>query len=108
MGLFAIGLSLVCSASALGQTGSNVPPRKDYAEVVAALQPFIQREMSEKELPALSIAIVDDQETVWAQGFGSADSQGKRPATAETVYRIGSVSKLFTDIGIMQLVERGN
>ena len=36
-----------------------------------------------------------------------ADPKAKTPATAETVYRIGSVSKLFTDIGIMQLVERG-
>ena len=29
------------------------------------------------------------------------------PATAETVYRVGSVSKLFTDMAIMQLVEQG-
>jgi hypothetical protein len=35
------------------------------------------------------------------------DPARKLPATAETVYRVGSVSKLFTDIGIMQLVERG-
>jgi CubicO group peptidase (beta-lactamase class C family)/D-alanyl-D-alanine dipeptidase len=58
-------------------------------------------------LPGLSIAIVDRQQTVWAQGFGFADPLTKEPATAETVYRIGSVSKLFTDIGVMQLVERG-
>src|SRR5205814_1331200 len=44
---------------------------------------------------------------VWAQGFGLADPKAKIPASAETVYRIGSVSKLFTDIAIMQLVERG-
>ena len=36
-----------------------------------------------------------------------ADPKAKTPATPETVYRIGSVSKLFTDIGIMQLVENG-
>jgi D-alanyl-D-alanine dipeptidase/CubicO group peptidase (beta-lactamase class C family) len=42
---------------------------------------------------------------------GRADSAGgpraKVPATSQTVYRVGSVSKLFTDIGVMQLVERG-
>src|SRR5882762_5792863 len=63
--------------------------------------------MSGKEIPAISIAIVDDQQTVWAEGFGFADPKDKKPATAETVYRIGSVSKLFTDIAIMQMVERG-
>lgn len=53
-----------------------------------------------------SIAIVDDQQVVWAEGFGTADPHERKPATAATVCRIGSVSKLFTDIAIMQLVER--
>jgi CubicO group peptidase (beta-lactamase class C family)/D-alanyl-D-alanine dipeptidase len=86
---------------------SNVPPRKDYRDVVSTLKPFIERQIAEKQLPALSIALVDDQEIVWAEGFGLADPKTKRPATAETIYRIGSVSKLFTDIAVMQLVEQG-
>jgi serine beta-lactamase-like protein LACTB len=44
---------------------------------------------------------------VWAKGYGYADLATKTPATAETVYRVGSVSKLFTDLAIMLLVERG-
>jgi CubicO group peptidase (beta-lactamase class C family)/D-alanyl-D-alanine dipeptidase len=102
-----LGLSLACGPAVADGNAQNIPARKDYAQVVDVLRPFIEREMVEKELPALSIAIVDDQEIVWAEGFGSADPQNKKPATAETVYRIGSVSKLFTDIAIMRLVERG-
>src|SRR5271154_1867440 len=90
--------SLLCAA--------DTAPRQDYAAVARALEPFIQRELSEKQLPAISIALVDDGQIVWAQGFGFADPAKKVPATADTVYRAGSVSKLFTDIGIMQLVER--
>jgi CubicO group peptidase (beta-lactamase class C family)/D-alanyl-D-alanine dipeptidase len=86
---------------------ADVAPRADYAAVARALQPFIQHELAEKQLPAISIALVDDQQIVWAQGFGYADPDGKAPATSSTIYRVGSVSKLFTDIGIMQLVERG-
>ncbi len=86
---------------------SNIASRADYGAVVAELERFITYEMRDKKLPALSIALVDDQETVWAKGFGWEDADKKIPATAETVYRVGSVSKLFTDIGIMQLVERG-
>src|SRR5205085_5998865 len=50
---------------------------------------------------------VDDRRIVWARGFGRADPGRGIPATAETVYRVGSVSKLFTDVAAMQLVEAG-
>ena len=103
----AFSLSITCSRVLADDGSSNIPARKDYAGIVQALKPFIDREMAEKGLPALSLAIIDDQQVVWAQGFGMADAQKRQPATAETVYRIGSVSKLFTDIAIMQLVERG-
>ena len=79
----------------------------EYAPVIEALDAFISAEMDAKGLPALSIALVDGQELVWAEGFGTEDVESGRPATAETVYRVGSVSKLFTDIAVMQLVERG-
>ena len=71
------------------------------------MEAFIEHEMKDKGLPALSLALVDGDRIVWARGFGVADSAQQRAATAETVYRVGSVSKLFTDIGVMQLVERG-
>jgi CubicO group peptidase (beta-lactamase class C family)/D-alanyl-D-alanine dipeptidase len=77
-----------------------------HAEVAAYLERIITAEMRDKALPALSIALVDGHRIVWARGFGEADSVHHVPATAETVYRVGSVSKLFTDIGIMQLVEQ--
>src|SRR5258708_9139639 len=64
----------------------------------ATLESFIRREIADKQLPSLSIALVDDQRIVWQRDF---------EATPKTVYRVGSVSKLFTDIAIMQLVERG-
>ncbi|MGD0223072.1 MAG: serine hydrolase [Terriglobia bacterium] len=86
---------------------ANVAPRGDYAEVVQALTPLIEHELKEKGIPSIAVALVDDQQVVWAQGFGSADPEHKVDATAGTVYRVGSVSKLFTDIGIMQLVEQG-
>jgi len=86
---------------------ADVEPSKKYQAAVQPLERFIQRQVSEKRLPALSIALVDDQEIVWAKGFGFANPQAKVPATADTVYRVGSVSKLFTDIAVMQLVEQG-
>jgi serine beta-lactamase-like protein LACTB len=75
--------------------------------VAERLRTLLEREVRDKRLPALSIALVDNQRIVWSHGFGHQDRDGKVPASAETVYRVGSVSKLFTDVAIMQLVERG-
>jgi len=98
-------LVLIVAAPLFGQP--SVDPAPKYAGAVKALEAFIDHEVEDKRLPALSIALVDDQKVVWARGFGFADRERKRPATADTVYRVGSVSKLFTDIAIMQLVEKG-
>ena len=98
-------LSLLLPATAASQEA--IGPDARYASVVGALERYITHEMKDKALPGLSIALVDGDRIVWSRGFGWEDSTRQAPATAETVYRVGSVSKLFTDIGVMQLVERG-
>src|SRR5574341_127804 len=103
----AVLLPIFINFSCACNNSPNVFPRADYASVAAELERLITHEMQDKKLPALSVALVDNQETVWAQGFGTEDPEKKIPATAETVYRVGSVSKLFTDIAVMQLVEAG-
>jgi CubicO group peptidase (beta-lactamase class C family)/D-alanyl-D-alanine dipeptidase len=104
-----IGFSLAICLLWLGQARAQplIEPDKRYAELAGALSTFIEQEVEQKKIPAISIALVDDQKIVWARGFGIARQKDRAPATAETVYRVGSVSKLFTDIGIMQLVEQG-
>jgi CubicO group peptidase (beta-lactamase class C family)/D-alanyl-D-alanine dipeptidase len=78
-----------------------------YAQVARALSQFIAHERAQKAIPAISVSLVDGHRIVWARGFGWADSAAGARATASTTYRVGSVSKLFTDVGIMQLVEQG-
>lgn len=101
----ALGFAAACAPALRAQERVGPDPR--YAAVATALGRFIADQMREKALPGLSIALVDDQRTVWAAGFGYANPADSTPATAETPYRVASVSKLFTDIGVMQLVERG-
>jgi serine beta-lactamase-like protein LACTB len=91
----------VAAPAARGQAPEPFKP------AVERLQARIEREVVDKRLPALSVALIDDQRVVWAKGFGHQDRAGRVPATAETVYRVGSVSKLFTDVAVMRLVEQG-
>lgn len=85
----------------------TIGPSAGHDTVTRVLAAFIEREMRDKAIPALSIALVDGDSTVWAAGFGRERPDSGRLADAHTVYRVGSVSKLFTDIGVMQLAERG-
>ena len=101
------GLFLIACAPAQDAPRDRVDPAAPYAPVAAALEVRIRHEIGDKHLRSVTIALVDDQRIVWAQGFGIADPSDSTPATARTIQRIGSVSKLFTDIGIMQLVEKG-
>lgn len=77
------------------------------APAIADLERFVRAEMRDKDLPALSIAVLDDGEIVWARGFGEVGARPGTPARADTVYRAGSVSKLVTDLCVLRLVDRG-
>ncbi|AGA27135.1 serine hydrolase [Singulisphaera acidiphila] len=103
----ALTLSLLTAIPCATLAEDTVPPREPYAEAAKRLEQWITSEIDQKEIPGLSIALVDDQQVVWARGFGFADPQRRLPASAETIYRVGSVSKLFTDIAVMQLAEQG-
>ncbi len=79
----------------------------DYGHTRKYLAWLVDREMAENEITGLSIALIDDQQVIWQQGFGYADLENKIVATPETVYRAGSIAKIFTTAAAMQLAEQG-
>src|SRR5690348_2565244 len=72
----AIASTLASKASADPVVNSSAP----YVEVAQALERWIGAEAVAKELPAVSIALIDDQRIVWARGFGVADQKRRTPA----------------------------
>lgn len=100
-------------ASALLSACASAPPRPasitrgDYSATKDYASQLIRYEMKLNAVQGLSIALVDDQRVVWAEGFGLADQEKDIPATADTLYRVGSISKLFTATAAMQLAEQG-
>ncbi len=105
LGLAACGDATRGGGATSRDAPDDVPAAGPYASVASELEAMIEREREQKGLRAVSIALVDGDDVVWARGFGE-QSEGVA-ATAETVYRVGSVSKMFTDIAVMQLLERG-
>jgi CubicO group peptidase (beta-lactamase class C family) len=79
----------------------------DYTHTQKYLAWLIEREMAVNEITGVSISLVDDQKVIWQQGFGYSDLENKILATPETVYRAGSIAKVFTAAAAMQLAEQG-
>ncbi len=98
---------LAAPAETSNQSKERPQKSTDYNAAIEQLESAVRYEVEQKALPAFSIALVDQDRVVWSSGFGFQDTQKKVPATAETIYRVGSVSKLFTDIAVLQLVEEG-
>ncbi len=100
-----LAIALLSLSRTLAQDAVGVEP--GYRPVAEALARLVEHERKTKGIPAISIALVAEGRIVWSQGFGLADPEKGTPATADTVFRVGSVSKLFTDLALMQLVEKG-
>ena len=79
-----------------------------YQDLIDKLSDAIQYEIEDKNLNAISIAIIKQKELFWAEGFGFIDKEKKIKADENTIYRVGSISKLFTDMAIMKKTETGD
>jgi D-alanyl-D-alanine carboxypeptidase len=79
----------------------------EVASGIRLLEAWVESQMAYRQLPGMSLGMVYDQELVWARGFGSADVEREVPATPDTIYRIASITKLFTSTAIMQLRDQG-
>ena len=62
--------------------------------------------LKKNKVTGTSIAIVDNGEIVYATGYGFSDLENKKKADANTIYGIGSITKAFTALSIMQLQEQ--
>src|SRR5829696_5980646 len=80
----------------------------DRAELEAFLDKELGREMEKHHIAGAAVSVVKDGELFFAKGYGYADLENKIPVDPErTVFRIGSVGKLFTWTAVMQLAEQG-
>jgi CubicO group peptidase (beta-lactamase class C family) len=94
-------LLLGCSAMAEGQQ-SNEPPTS-----LAELRQRVETVVDETKVPAVAIALVNRDGPTWVAGWGKANVQTGRPADEKTLFRIGSISKMFAAFAVLKLVEEG-
>jgi CubicO group peptidase (beta-lactamase class C family) len=98
---------LASAMPALAQANENDGPQ-DAGEVEAFIDGVLDAAMRQNHVPGAIVVIVKDGEVFFTKGYGYADVEHKLPVDpATTLFRPGSVSKLFTWTAVMQLVEQG-
>ncbi len=91
-----IFLLALTGASALAQSINN-----------AEIDTIITQQMQRYAVPGMGLALVKDGKIVYTKGYGVRDTKTNAPVNADTLFAIGSVTKSFTSLGIMQLVNAG-
>jgi CubicO group peptidase (beta-lactamase class C family) len=104
--------NLACAREGAAPIGDAAPAaatvEAENNAITRGVDEIITREMEAIPMAGVSAAIARGDEVLVAKGYGLADIENSVPATDETVYRIGSITKQFTAAGIMQLVESGD
>jgi CubicO group peptidase (beta-lactamase class C family) len=98
--LLALALLLPMQARLIQAAATSATPD------MAAVDRYVAQQLETLDVPGASLAIVHGDQIVHLQGFGRAD-HGGRAMTAQTPTMIGSLTKSFTAVAIMQLVEQG-
>lgn len=88
-------------------SGAQTDAKEPLSDAIQYIDAWLEAQQAYDRLPGLSVGIVRDQELIWSKGYGFSDVKKKIPTTAETVYSICSITKLFTSVAIMQLYEQG-
>lgn len=99
-------LLLILATPLFGQP-SEIRENTRVREALHLLEVWADAERAYEEIPGISMAVIHDQDILWAKGFGFADLENRTLATPQTVYSICSISKLFTSVGVMQLRDEG-
>ncbi|GAB3318839.1 hypothetical protein GCM10027299_10870 [Larkinella ripae] len=91
----------------LALVGSGFSGNHPVLAQKASIETIIRREMQERHIPGLQIAVVQRGRMVLAQSYGLANLQDSVPVENRTVFSINSCTKAFTGVALMQLVEEG-
>ena len=97
-------LTLISSMTVASAASAQMPSR---ATIVSQIDSLATAALRNGPVAGLSIAVVKGRDTIVMKGYGLADVENDIPATPQTVYRIGSITKQFTSAAVMQLVEQG-
>lgn len=97
--------SSAMAAAMISAPASAETPEEALASRFRAAAAIIDARLAKEAVPGAAIGVVHDQKLIWSHAYGVEDLETKAPVTGDTLFSICSVSKLFTGIATMDLVE---
>lgn len=77
------------------------------SELEGFVDSVVSSQIEKRKIAGAVVTVVRDGAVVFSKGYGAADVATRRPMTSATLVRIGSITKTFTALAVMQLVEAG-
>ena len=99
-------LMALSAAATLAGLGSDARTQSTNGTIDQAIDRYVTATMRSARIPGVALGIVRGERIVYLKGFGRADPSG-RPVTPQTPFLIGSITKSFTALAVMQLVDEG-
>src|SRR5215471_2417763 len=90
-----------CPTSALSQSPNGSTVAFQEIDAIAAA------ELAKDNIAGVTVGVISQGRLEWTKSYGFADTENKVPASKDTVYRIGSITKQFTALMLLQLVQDG-
>lgn len=97
------GLLLAVSLCAQAHAADTPAPPQTPAELQSRLAAILRQ----NHLPGVGVALFNRDGIVWVGGVGEANTQTHTPITADTLFRVGSITKSFVSVGLLQQAEQG-
>ena len=98
-----VTVALLAGSSVLGQDRSA----RSLEDALVRVEEMTALELAKESVGSVTIGVVSGSELVWTRSFGFADMENRVLATEDSVYRVGSITKQFTGLMLVQLAERG-
>ena len=100
-----IALGLLLFITRVAFAAESEPPAAP--KTLDELKQRIEKVVKDQHVPAIGIALVNREGPIWVAGWGKADLKSGRAADQDTLFRIGSVTKMFAGLSVLKLVEEG-
>jgi len=102
--IFSCLLSLNCSSLRSDRPFLN---KGDFPGAVSVLDSIIRSNLDRQRIPGAAVALVHEGRVIFSQCYGYADTQKKVPITEDTYFMVGSLTKSFTALAVLKLIEQG-